>query len=574
VILVQTPFSISSALQKIGRAGHGVGQTSRGLLYASHGKDLLDAATAVRCVLEGDLEETRTVEAPLDLLAQIIVSMAASEEWTLDALYAFLRTSHPYRNLTRRSFDLVAEMLAGRFEETRVRELRPRIAVDAIDGRITPSKGAALLVGLSGGTIPDRGLYTLRHSVSRAKIGELDEEFVWERREGDTFSLGSQSWRIVRITANEVEAAESGHVAQMAPFWRAEERDRGFHFSTRLGAFLEDADARLDDPALKGELERSRGLDAESAGALIGFLKRQKEATRASLPHRHHILVEDAGFAPGDESQGFASGSGRIVGSDAGGSVEAEGAYRQIILHAVWGGRLNRPWAYALEAAYEQRTGSRLDIIPGDDCLMVRLPAEESPAELLELVRPDNLEALLQKRLEGTGYFAAHFRENAARALLLPRSTPRSRVPLWLNRLRSQSLLQAVSGFADFPIALETWRECLRDEFDLPALKSMLEEVHSGSIRVTEARTAEPSPFADSLVWKRTNRFMYAPDQPVEGPVRGREELLREIASPRPCARASRARSSPTSNPRPSAWPPATRPRTPAIWWNGPRNAC
>jgi ATP-dependent Lhr-like helicase len=530
VILVQTPFSISSALQKIGRAGHGVGQTSRGLFYASHGKDLLDAATAVRCMLEGDLEETRTVEAPLDLLAQILVSMAASEEWTVDGLYAFLRTSHPYRNLTRRSFDLVVEMLAGRFEETRVRELRPRIAVDAVDGRITPAKGAALLVGLSGGTIPDRGLYTLRHAVSRAKIGELDEEFVWERREGDTFALGSQSWRIVRITANEVEAAESGHDAQMAPFWRAEERDRGFHFSTRLAAFLEDADARLDDPALKDELIRDRGLDAESAGALIGFLERQKELTRASLPHRHHVLVEDAGFAPGDESQAFASGSGRILGSAAGASPEPEGAYRQIILHAMWGGRLNRPWAYALESAYEERTGLRLDIIPGDDCLMVRLPAGESPAELLELVRPDNLEALLQKRLEGTGYFAAHFRENAARALLLPRSTPRSRVPLWLNRLRSQNLLQAVSGFADFPIALETWRECLRDEFDLPALKAMLEEVHSGAIRVTEARTAEPSPFADSLVWKRTNRFMYAPDQPVEGPARGREELLREIA--------------------------------------------
>jgi ATP-dependent Lhr-like helicase len=527
VILVQTPFSISSALQKIGRAGHGVGQTSRGLLYASHGKDLLDAATAVRCVLEGDLEETRTVEAPLDLLAQIIVSMAASEEWTLDALYAFLRTSHPYRNLTRRSFDLVVEMLAGRFEETRIRELKPRIAVDAVDGRITPAKGATLLVGLSGGTIPDRGLYTLRHAVSRAKIGELDEEFVWERREGDTFALGSQSWRIVHITANEVEAAEAGHDAQMAPFWRAEERDRGFHFSTRLGAFLEDADARLDDPALKEELVRDRGLDAESANALIGYLRRQKDATRTALPHRHHLLIEDAGVAPGDEAQAGTSAAGRNA---AGLSAEPEGAYRQIILHAVWGGRLNRPWAYALEAAYERRSGRRLDVIPGDDCLLVRLPADESPADLLDLVRPDNLEALLQRRLEGTGYFAAHFRENAARALLLPRSTPRSRVPLWLNRLRSQNLLQAVSGFADFPIALETWRECLRDEFNLPALKAMLDEVHSGTIRVTEARTAEPSPFADGLVWKRTNRFMYAPDQPVEGSARGREELLREIA--------------------------------------------
>ncbi|HKP98540.1 MAG TPA: DEAD/DEAH box helicase [Fibrobacteria bacterium] len=511
VILVQTPFSISSALQKIGRAGHGVGETSRGLLFASHGKDLLDAATAVRCVLTGDLEETRIVEGPLDLLAQILVSMAASGDWTLDRLYAFLRTSHPYRNLPRAHFDLVMEMLAGRFQDSRIRELKPRLSVDAVDGRITPGKGAALLAGLSGGTIPDRGLYTLRHAESRAKVGELDEEFVWERREGDTFALGNQSWRIVRITANEVEATQAAREAQMAPFWRAEERDRGFHFSRRLGEFLEAADGRLDDPALAEELIRERGLEAPSAAALIGYLRRQKEATRAALPHRRHLLIEDAGEAVGDEAQGLEP-------------------HRQILLHAVWGGRLNRPWAYAMAAAYGERTGRALEILTGDDCLLVRLPAGEPAAGLLDLVHPDNLEALLRKRLERTGYFAAHFRENAARALLLPRSTARVRIPLWLNRLRSQTLLQAVSGFADFPVALETWRECLRDEFDLPALKAMLEEVHSGAIRVSETRTGEPSPFAGGLAWKQTNQYMYERDRPAEGPVPGREDLLREIA--------------------------------------------
>ncbi|MDQ3003347.1 MAG: DEAD/DEAH box helicase, partial [Fibrobacterota bacterium] len=324
VILVQTPFSVASALQKIGRAGHGVGQTSRGLLFASHGRDLLDAATAVKCVLAGDLEETRVVEGPLDLLAQIIVSMAASEDWTLDRLYAFLRTSQPYRHLTRPQFDLVVEMLAGRFADTRVRELKPRIFVDAVDGRITAAKGAVMLVGLSGGTIPDRGLYTLRHAESRAKIGELDEEFVWERREGDMFALGNQSWRIARITANEVEVVHADRNAQMAPFWRAEERDRGFHLSRRLGEFLESADGRLEDDALREELMNERGLEPPSATILLSYLRRQQEATKAPLPHRHHLLVEEAGEAPG------------------GG--------RQIILHAVWGGRLNRPWAYAMAA--------------------------------------------------------------------------------------------------------------------------------------------------------------------------------------------------------------------------------
>ncbi|MDB5103238.1 MAG: ATP-dependent helicase Lhr [Fibrobacteres bacterium] len=514
VILVQTPFSIASALQRIGRAGHGVGQTSRGYLYASHGRDLLDAAAAVKCVLTGDLEDTRIVEGPLDLLAQIMVSMAVSEDWTLDRLYAFLRTSHPYRNLPRAHFDLVAEMLAGRFEATRIRELRPRLYVDAVDGRIRAAKGAALLVGLSGGTIPDRGLYTLRHAESRSKIGELDEEFVWERREGDVFALGSQSWRIVRITANEVEAVRADQAAQMAPFWRAEERDRGFHLSNRLAQFLESAEGRMEDPDLKRELMEERGLEEPSAAMLIGYLRRQRAATRSALPHRHHLLIEDAGDAPG----GGSSADPASIGG------------RQIILHAIWGGRLNRPWAYAMAAAYEARHGLHLEIITGDDCLLVRLPDGEPPGSLIDLVHSDELEALLRKSLERTGWFAAHFRENAARALLLPRSTTRARIPLWLNRLRSQNLLQAVSGLPDFPIVLETWRECLRDEFDLPALKAMLDEVHSGAIKVSECRTTEPSPFGESLLWKQTNKYMYEQDKPAGGPRNGREDLLREIA--------------------------------------------
>jgi ATP-dependent Lhr-like helicase len=523
VILVQTPFSIASALQKIGRAGHGVGQTSRGILFASHGKDLLDAAATVKCVLTGDLEDTKVVDGPLDLLAQILLSMAVTGEWTLDGLYAFVRTSHPYRHLPRSHFDLVAEMLAGRFEATRIRELKPRLTIDAVDGRVRAAKGAALLLALSGGTIPDRGLYALRHAESRSKIGELDEEFVWERREGDMFALGNQSWRIVRITANEVEVAQADRPAQMAPFWRAEERDRGFHVSERLGQFLEAADGRLRDPdprrGLTTELMEERGLERESAEILIGYLQRQQEATGTALPHRHHLLIEDAGASPG----GDRPGSG----------AAAEG--RQIILHAVWGGRLNRPWAYAMAAAFEEKTGVPLAIITGDDCLLVTLPDGQDPAALIDLVRSDNLEALLRKSLENTGWFAAHFRENAARALLLPRSTTRSRVPLWLNRIRSRNLLQAVSALPDFPIVLETWRECLRDEFDLPALKSMLDEVHAGTIRVTEARTARPSPFAESLMWKRTNQNMYEQDKPAgaasaQGMAGGRADLLREIA--------------------------------------------
>lgn len=529
VILVQTPFTAASTLQKLGRAGHGVGRTSRGELFASHGRDLAAAAVAVACVHAGDIEDVRPVENPLDLLAQILVAMTATEAWKLDSLFDFLRTSHPYRNLARRHFDLVVEMLAGRYESARVRELRPRALVDRQEGTMRAARGAALLVGLSGGTIPDRGYYALRHARSKAKIGELDEEFVWERKVGEMFALGSQSWKITGIGDHDVEVIPSERGAQMAPFWRAETRDRDAHFSLRLMEFLEEADARLSDrdraAGFADALARERGFAPEAAQELVNFLARQKEAARAPLPHRHHLLAEDCGEDP---ERGGAEASG----------------LRQIILHAPWGGRVNRPWAYALQAAWEERgnpsgagaAGPRgagapkapLEIVQNDDCLMVQWPRGESIAALLDLVHADNVEGLLRKGLEKTGWFAAHFRENAARALLLPRSTPGKRVPLWLNRLRARRLLEAVSGFGDFPVILETWRECLRDEFDLEALKARLTELHQGNIKVTEARTAEPSPFAEGLLWKRTNRFMYAGDEPA-GSTATQGDLLKDL---------------------------------------------
>ena len=506
VILVQTPFSIASAMQKIGRAGHGVGQVSRGQLFASHGLDAVDAAVAVQCIERGDIEDLRLVQCPLDLLAQILVSMAVTEAWSLDRLFAFIRTSHPYRDLTRVQFDLVVEMLTGRFEETRIRELRPRLSVDAVDGKVRAVKGAAFVLAMNSGTIADRGYYALRHSESRAKIGELDEEFVWERRAGEIFALGNRSWKIIRITANEVEVIPAGRDAQMAPFWRAEERDRGFHFSNRLGVFLADADGSLEDATFSTQLSQSSHMDIDSAEAVATFLKKQKSVTKASLPHRHHLVVEDAGSAPGTDGN------------------------RQVILHAIWGGRLNRPWAYALAAAWEARTGLQIEIIPGDDCLLVQLPPGESATGLLDWVHADNLETLLRNRLEQTGYFAAHFRENASRALLLPKSNFKNRVPLWISRLRSQGLHQAVSRFSDFPIVLETWRECLRDEFDLITLKMMLGEIQSGAIKISEVHTHEPSPFAQGVLWKQTNANMYAGSKPAEGAKGPSEDLLREVA--------------------------------------------
>ena len=256
VILIQTPPSIASAIQRIGRSGHSVGGMSRGLLYPTHGHDFLYAAVVAKSVIEQDIESVLPIECPLDILAQVIVSMTGIERWDIDELYAFLKTCHPYRHLSRRQFDLVLEMLAGRYADTRLRELRPRISLDRIDNTVHGKDGVLRLIYLSGGTIPDRGYYDLRIEETRAKIGELDEEFVWERRVGDTFTLGTQVWRIRKVTHNDVEVIPVDAKPGIFPFWRAEDLNRDFHFSEKILLFLEDVNARLDAPSLKEELCR------------------------------------------------------------------------------------------------------------------------------------------------------------------------------------------------------------------------------------------------------------------------------------------------------------------------------
>ncbi|MEE9562520.1 MAG: DEAD/DEAH box helicase, partial [Thermoanaerobaculia bacterium] len=248
VVLVQTPPTVASAVQRIGRAGHGVGEVSHGRLYPLFERDYLSAAVVARSVLDQDIEEVRPIIGALDVLAQIVLSMVATESWGIDELFDFIRTTYPYRELTRRQFDLVLEMLAGRYADSRVRELEPRISIDRVAGTVVGRRGAARLVYLSGGTIPDRGYYHLRLEASMAKIGELDEEFVWERSVGDTFTLGAQSWRIRTITHNDVLVSPAHRSSAMAPFWRAEERDRSFHLSAKMGRFLEQAEAFLASP--------------------------------------------------------------------------------------------------------------------------------------------------------------------------------------------------------------------------------------------------------------------------------------------------------------------------------------
>ncbi|MGE5172896.1 MAG: DEAD/DEAH box helicase [Betaproteobacteria bacterium] len=506
VILIQSPRSVSSALQRIGRSGHYVGEASRGLLFPTHGRDFVDAAVMARAILDQDIEEVRPVEAPLDILAQIILSMTAMERWDIDELYAFLKASYPYRSLPLRHFNILLEMLAGRYADSRLRELKARVSLDRIDNTVQAHSEVPYLIYTSGGTIPERGYFDMRLKDTHAKIGELDEEFVWERSIGETFTLGTQLWRIEKITHNDVEVTPVRSAVGIFPFWRAEEQDRDFHLSEKIGLFLEHADQRIDSPDFKQELLDRYVMEETAALELTGFLKLQKEATGSSLPHRHHLLIEHV-----EESV-------------------SRGDFKQVILHTFWGGKVNRPFALALAQAWEEKQHKPLQLIENDDAILLMLPHEFQARDLFSLVTPGNVEALLRRKLEQSGFFGARFRENAERALLLPKSSFKRRMPLWLIRLRSKELLAAVRSYEDFPILLETWRTCLEDEFDLPHVKAVLEELRAGSIHVSETVTRSASPFAANLVWKQTNKYMYEDDTPLLARESAlRPELIKEL---------------------------------------------
>ena len=489
VVLIQTPRSISSAIQRIGRSGHGVGEVSSGILFPTYGMDFVCAAVIARAMAEGEIEELHPVEAPLDLLVQIILSMALAEQWHLDELYDFLRSCYPYRNLTRQQFDLVIGMLEGKYADSHVPELRPRVTVDRLEETIVTRPALSMLIYMEGGTIPERGYFELRLKETGAKIGELDEEFVWERRIGDTFALGAQVWQIAEIGHSTVLVVPARKPQQIIPFWRAEELDRDFFYSEKISSFLEQCDERLGQKGLAEDLIQRHFMDSGAAQALEGYLQLQKEATRASLPHRRHLLVEQfRDPTAGAETQ-------------------------QIILHTLWGNAVNRPFTFALTAAWESRYGYPLQAFYNNDGIALLLPHEiDRLDEILELVTPENIESLLRGALEGTGYFGARFRENAGRALLLPRSNFKRRMPLWLNRLRSKKLLASVLRYRDFPVLLETWRSALQDDFDLVHLKRLLEEIQDGGIAVTRVRTTKASPFAQGLIWLQTNKYVYEDD--------------------------------------------------------------
>ncbi|MGD0153747.1 MAG: DEAD/DEAH box helicase [Thermacetogeniaceae bacterium] len=509
VLLVQTPPSLTATIQRIGRAGHGVGQVSRGVLFPIFERDFVEAAVASLNLPASEIEPVTPIEAPLDVLAQVLLSMTAAETWEVDELYAFIKTSYPYRHLPRKSYDLLLEMLAGRYADTRLRELKPRIIWDKLDHTVRARDGVARLVYQGGGTIPDRGYYDLRLLETKIKIGELDEEFVWERSVGETFMLGSRVWRIMRVTHNDVEVVPGDQTINIIPFWRAEEQNRDFFYAEKIGLFLEEMDQNLSTESFANQPAIRETWSAEAVERLMDFLRRQKEATGQPLPHRHHILIEHC--------------------ADPLNTADS----KQVIVHTLWGGKINRPLAMALAAAWERQFGYPLETYVGNNSIMLMLPRSFAPVDLFSLVSPHNLETLLRSKLESSGFFGAQFRENAGRALLLPKANFKKRMPLWLNRLRAKKLMAAVSPYADFPIMLETWRACLQDEFDLGTAKQLLEEINDGRISISETVTHQPSPFASDVIWRQTNKYiMYEDDTPLADKQSGlSQELLNELVS-------------------------------------------
>jgi ATP-dependent helicase Lhr and Lhr-like helicase len=482
VIQVESPKSVTAGLQRIGRAGHNVGDVSRGRIFPKFRADLLECAVVVKRMRDGDIEPTVVPRNPLDVLAQQIVAMTATgDEWKVPELHDVVRRAYPFGELGRPLLDSVLDMLDGRYPSEEFAELRPRIVWDRVEDTVRARKGALQLAVTNAGTIPDRGLYGV-HLPDGRRVGELDEEMVYEARPGQTFLLGASTWRIEEITRDRVIVTPAPGAPGAVPFWRGDGVGRPKELGAAIGAFARESVER--DPA---ELAAEYDLDRRAAGNLSTFLREQRDATRV-VPSDRTIVIERFRDEIGD--------------------------WRLCVL-SPYGGRLHAAWALALSARIRDEFGLESDAIWSDDGIIVHLPdADEPPGAELVLVAPDELEELVVRELSGSALFGARFRENAARALLLPRARPGKRTPLWQQRLKAQSLLEVAKRYGQFPIVLETYRECLRDVFDLPGLEALLRGLHTRELSLVEVETGRASPFASSLLFDYVATYMYEGDTP------------------------------------------------------------
>jgi ATP-dependent Lhr-like helicase len=504
VVLVQAPVSVSSSLQRIGRAGHSIHRISAGTFFPLFGLDILYSAVMARMTDDCNIEYLKPLHSPVDILAQVVLSMCCLDTYKSDDLFNIIRTSAVFHTCPRRYFDCVLMMLTGKYEETRIRELHPRLTIDQETGNISGNKGMLNLVYSWGGSIPDKGYYNVKIRGSDTKIGELDEEFVFERRAGDTFLMGTQHWRIENIDEQNVEVTQWHGTASMSPFWKADALNRTFHVASFTAEFLERWNDKIDSEEFLNELGQHCYLDFAAAESLVSYQKYQKSYTGPSLPHRHHLIIE------------------HVQEND-------EGIEPHTIVHTMWGNSVNYPFMLALRTAWEERYHQQLVTFATNEAIFIN---EIVKSEDILAITASVLDSLLRKSLERSAFFGTRFRENASRALLLPKSDPRRRIPLWITRLRSKKLLDSVRRFDDFPIMVETWRTCLQDEFDLDALVMLLDELQSGTIKISTVQTTDTSPFAGSLQWKFTNQFLYEDDTPhaTTDSSRLSDELLSEIA--------------------------------------------
>ena len=485
VIQVESPKSVARGLQRVGRAGHSVDKVSRGRIFPKFRADLLECAVVAKRMQENEIETTVVPRNPLDVLAQQIVAIAAAAEddqpVKVAELYALVTRTHTYADLPRPQLENVLDMLDGRYPSNEFAELRPRIIWDRLKGTIRPRAGARQLAVTNAGTIPDRGLYAVTLPDGR-RVGELDEEMVYEARPGQTFLLGASTWRIEEITRDRVIVTPAPGLPGAVPFWKGDGVGRPRELGEAIGAFSRWA---VEQPSER--LQRDYALDPRAAENLLEFLSEQQAATRV-VPSDRAIVIERFRDEIGD--------------------------WRLCVL-SPFGGRVHSAWALALSARIRDELGLESDAIYSDDGIIVHLPdAEDPPDPGLVLLDPDEVEDRVVSELGSSALFGARFRENAGRALLIPRARPGKRTPLWQQRLKSQSLLEVARKFDDFPIVLETYRECLRDVLDVPGLVELLTRIHRQEVSLVEVETPTASPFASSLLFDYVATYMYEGDTP------------------------------------------------------------
>ncbi len=486
VVQVESPKSVAAGLQRVGRAGHRLDEASRGRIFPKFRADLLECAVVAKRMREGAIEETRIPRNPLDVLAQHVVALASQEEVSVDELHELVRRAYPFRDLSREQLENVLDMLAGRYPSDEFAELRPRITWDRVRGLVRGREGAGRLAVTNAGTIPDRGLFGVHLVDGGGRVGELDEEMVYESRAGQTFLLGASTWRIEEITRDRVLVSPAPGIPGAVPFWKGEGVGRPYELGAAIGRTAREIVGSGDEKAL-AQLEGEHSLDRLAARNLLTFLRDQEAATGA-LPSDRTLVVERFRDEIGD--------------------------WRICIL-SPFGARVHAPWALALAARLRESLGLEANTIWSDDGIALHLPdADAAPSLEDVLVDPAELEALVVAELGGTALFGARFRENAGRALLIPRRRPGERTPLWQQRLKAQALLQVARRYPDFPVVLETYRECLQDVFDLSSLRRLLADLQARRVDVVAVETPTASPFASSLLFDYVATYMYEDDTP------------------------------------------------------------